>query len=690
MSGEEVFEPLTLPLDVKEDLCRSLLAEFGVTRVIHNQSRHELTHACVMPDHDDRNPSAGLNYESLTYKCLAAETMVKTYEGDRRIGDLAGQVVTLLDGDGKWVQAPVRHYGKDRLYRVTMSRNGVVKEVYATADHRWLVRPQKDYSQSRESLVETTTMRLRPRHRIPSVWPMKTTARTVLSPVGIMAGFVFGDGTRTEWGARAYFVSPKDDAMLWRFVGDVKGTPPVRHIEGFPRSWKDLPALDEGLSYLYGWLAGYFAADGCVSKDGTVRLSSASRAALEFARTICDRLGIATSEIGYQDRTTAKVEGVHRMYALDLKAKTLVPEFFLLPTHRERFMNRPRKKYDRTHWWVVSVEETDRHEDVYCAEVPTTHSFVLAGNVLTGNCFSCQSSGGLLWLIATVRGTSGSAVRDWLVSTLGLDGEDTDAILRLIDAIMDADGSSRVRTPIPSFSPRVLEPWAFIHPWLTDPIDWAEPGMGGRGVPEQNVVDLRVGYAEHYPLDDKGTTSERIVVPHFWDGRLVGWQSRKIFEDGSPKWLSTMDFPKDETIFRPPQGDVLVVVESPMTVLRHAHHLPLAATFGADVTDRQVRLMSGYDKVVLWMDPDRAGWRSMEGHTDDSGVRHPGLVERLMPYTDVWAVQADWANDGADLSDEDAAEAVAGAVPASVWERPERLRCVVCRQVHSGDCREEE
>ena len=43
----------------------------------------------------------------------------------------------------------------------------------------------------------------------------------------------------------------------------------------------DLP-IDESVSYLYGWLAGYFAADGCVAEDGTVILNSADRADLEF------------------------------------------------------------------------------------------------------------------------------------------------------------------------------------------------------------------------------------------------------------------------------------------------------------------------------------------------------------------------------------------------------------------------
>lgn len=37
-------------------------------------------------------------------------------------------------------------------------------------------------------------------------------------------------------------------------------------------------------------------------------------------------------------------------------------------------------------WKVVKVQQTTRREEVFCAVVPTTQSFVLAGGILTGNC----------------------------------------------------------------------------------------------------------------------------------------------------------------------------------------------------------------------------------------------------------------------------------------------------------------
>lgn len=303
---------------------------------------------------------------------------------------------------------------------------------------------------------------------------------------------------------------------------------------------------------------------------------------------------------------------------------------------------------------------------------------------LTYKCWSCDSGGGLLWLIKTLRrGTSTKDAFDWVSSTTGLDGDDLEAFADLIDAMTAED--STYRAPMPSFSRRVLDPWAITHPWLTDPRQ-----QGGRGIPEANVEALEMGYAEAYPLDDKGRTSERIIIPHFWHDRLVGWQSRRLLDDGTPKYLSTEDFPKDETIFRPPSGDTIVVVEAPMSVARHLHHQPVAATFGASVTDAQVRLLAVYDRVILFPDPDTAGWRWITGAIDEeTGEERLSLVDRLEPYTDVDVVQTDWAVDAADMDDETMAELVAEAVPAALWEQPERLRCWDCKTYHSGHCREE-
>jgi hypothetical protein len=311
-----------------------------------------------------------------------------------------------------------------------------------------------------------------------------------------------------------------------------------------------------------------------------------------------------------------------------------------------------------------------------------TPSASLNWKKLVYNCFSCHSSGGILWLIAVSRGISGPQAREWLAERTGAgpDGPDLASLLAEIDALEAARPGSAA--PIPRMSARVLDPWRVIHPYLTEM----------RGVPAGNVVALRVGFAERYPLDDKGRTGERIIFPHFWGGDLVGWQSRRWYDDGTPKYLSTGDFPRDRTVYaHDPDRREAVVVESPMTVLRHHHHLPLEATFGGEVTEAQVRVLARHERVVLWMDNDEAGWRATAGWERElPGTRRtehvPGLVERLEPYCDVRVVDSPWAADGADMDDETAAALVAGAVPFAAWERPERLLCWLCKTHHAGAC----
>lgn len=122
----------------------------------------------LCPFHDERTPSFNVNTTTGRYHCLGGETLVKTPEGDVRLDSLAGSTATIMDGNGDWVEAPVRDFGTQRLMKVTLSRNGVKRVIYATPEHRWYVRPR--WAKDKTSLVEATTQDLAPRTRIPSVW----------------------------------------------------------------------------------------------------------------------------------------------------------------------------------------------------------------------------------------------------------------------------------------------------------------------------------------------------------------------------------------------------------------------------------------------------------------------------------------------------------------------------------------
>jgi hypothetical protein len=312
---------------------------------------------------------------------------------------------------------------------------------------------------------------------------------------------------------------------------------------------------------------------------------------------------------------------------------------------------------------------------------------------LVFKCLACGSQGGLLWFIAMCRGTPTTQVRDWLLSRTGMGPDfDLEAVHRLLDAV--ANPQARERTPIPRFSPRMLDPWRLVHPYLTD------PPPSGRGIPLQNVLDAEVCYAERYPLG-KGADGEplygrmygeRVVIPEFWGGHLVGWQSRRLYDDGTPKYLSSPDFPSARTVYNYARDRrTAVVVESAASVLRHQHHLPMEGTWGADVTDAQVRLLSRHDRVVLWLDNDTAGWKAVGGWSRPVAGRReeewvPGLIERLERYSEVLVVDSPWAADPADLDEQTAEGLVADAVPGAVWRRPEALRCWLCKDEHDGRC----
>ena len=217
--------------------------------------------------------------------------------------------------------------------------------------------------------------------------------KTPPCPFGIAHGITYGDRTRYGSGSIAQLDPVKDTSLVKWFphslVSDNGRSLVVRHP---PRFFKELPPLDETVSYLYGWLAGYVAADGHVAKDGTVMLNCSSRETLEYVRAVCTRLGIGTYGVTEQVREGFPGPEPSSLFRIHFVNEDLTEEFFLLDQHRLRFASSP-KAYARSGWVVRSVERTDRVEEVFCAVVEQGHAFVLEDNILTGNCFGCSQGG---------------------------------------------------------------------------------------------------------------------------------------------------------------------------------------------------------------------------------------------------------------------------------------------------------
>jgi tRNA nucleotidyltransferase/poly(A) polymerase len=330
----------------------------------------------------------------LTINCFAGETKILTKEGVFEIKPLTGQTHELLTTNREWVKAEIKCGGKQPLMKITLKRNGVKKYIYATPNHRWFIRNNHtgEYNYIR------TTDKLKRNNRLSSIFPK--TDNINRENEAICRGFVWGDGslqintrTTTALGGAATsvanFCGEKDLALSPYFDKIKYGSKlstyeKVKRICTLPPEWKiELPSLGETNEYLYSWLSGYFAADGCVANDGHCTLCSHNRESLEFVMKLCHKIGIGLYGEIFQKYSLTSYNPETPCYGLSFVAHTLTSDFFLIKNHKERFENRKtRGKYG---WTVEKVEPTDRVEDVYCAYVPKTHAFALADNILTSN-----------------------------------------------------------------------------------------------------------------------------------------------------------------------------------------------------------------------------------------------------------------------------------------------------------------
>ena len=320
---------------------------------------------------------------STTYKpyCFKGNTKILTDNGIKRLDEIVGKEIKILNKNHGWENATVKHFGKDVLYKLVLERYGVEKEIYTTGNHVWYVKDKKNRT-------EIPTAELKVGMKIPFN-TSKTWSNVTPSPFGVAHGFFTGDGYKNEDRPRANFCGDKIALLPYFTPSNISGNEREYTTIGMPKYFNQLPDLTETPSYLYGWLSGYFAADGCIDSRGRCIITSVNRDNLEFVRNVLCVLGMPVNEIRQQTRISNLTNTESTIYILTLSSDYLKEDFFILPEHKARFSdylrNNDRKKRN---WIVKSVENTGVVDDVYCAVAYDTHSFTLDNNVLTHNCYA--------------------------------------------------------------------------------------------------------------------------------------------------------------------------------------------------------------------------------------------------------------------------------------------------------------
>ncbi len=317
------------------------------------------------------------SYSSGQHNCVDRNTQIVTNVGIRSFQNFTdGEKITVLAGDGVWRPATARCYGHKRVQTVELEYNSSknIKDkviVKCTKDHRWYLKDGSVTTNLKvgDQLVQLPKMKEFNNFKIESkedaeMWCL---------------GFIIGDGCDHAEYTQVLLCDNKcqyseifDKAFYYKGKSKDENLNRQLYFKKLPvskqsfltnRMWKLLNKHQKQLLF-----DGYIHADGSFNKSKGYysSCSTSDERILEFIKDI-------SCISGYHVRNVK-----HLIHDTNYKknAQLFIIDFIVEQNHT-------------SYWTVKSITQGEHNNtSVWCVEEPVTHTFTLAGGVVTGNCLS--------------------------------------------------------------------------------------------------------------------------------------------------------------------------------------------------------------------------------------------------------------------------------------------------------------
>lgn len=316
------------------------------------------------------------SYSSGQHNCFESSTEFITSNGIRQFKQFTdGEPVVVLAGDGEWREAIVRNYSKQRRVQTVELEYHATKKgldtvnIKCTKDHRWYL------------IDGTVTTDLKVGDKLAQLPKIKNfnniEIKTKEDAEMWCLGFILGDGydhheytnillcndkiKYADIFEKAYYQKANINAGENR-IGYFKRLTVNKQTFLTNKMWKMLDMHQKQLLF-----DGYIHADGNYNQNEyPSSCSTADERILEFVKDLSCLCGYHIRRITEITHDTNFKKNA-RLWGID---------FIVNQNH--------------TGYWIVKsiTPGTHNNSSVWCVEEPVTHSFVLSGGILTGNCLS--------------------------------------------------------------------------------------------------------------------------------------------------------------------------------------------------------------------------------------------------------------------------------------------------------------